>query len=119
MIHDEIYRIQKKGPVTVVCILEEKLYQDAVVPFQEGMIQLLEADEKLIVVDLSLVEVMNSSGIGVLILLWDRMSEIDGHLILTGMRPFLLELFQRMRLDLIFHIAENEEEAIRLMEERK
>lgn len=119
MIESNILSLQEKNGTILVTILEPKLYQDAVIPLQTAMIRLLDNEERHIIVDLSNVEVINSSGIGVLILLWDRLSEMGGHLILAGCCALLRELFERMRLDLIFHTADSVEEALDLMEERK
>jgi anti-sigma B factor antagonist len=107
-VHDE-------GGATVVRVIEKKLYQNTVVPFQKRMVSLIDAGKKKLVVNLSEVEVMNSSGLGVLILTWDRLSKEGGRLVIAGLCPMMEELFQRMRLDLLFTLAGTEDEALRLI----
>jgi len=107
-----VFHIKEKSGVVIIRVTEKKLYQDVVTPFQNTMVSVLERGRKNIIVDLSEVDVMNSSGLGVLILVWDRLSRENGKLVITGLRRLMKELFQRMRLDLVFTLAENEEEAL-------
>ena len=110
-----ILRVEESGEITVIRITERKLYQNAVASFQEKMISLMDAGKRNLIIDLSEVEVMNSSGLGVLILTWDRLIKEDGKMVVTGLCPLMEELFQRMRLNLIFTMAESEEEAFRII----
>jgi len=104
---------EKKGDVTVVRLLESRLYQQAVGPFRETMLALVEQGIRKIVVDLSGVEVMNSSGLGVLILVWDRLSKKKGKMAVSGLNPLLRELFVRMKLVDLFQVTETVDQAIR------
>ena len=110
-----ILRVEESGEITVIRITEKKLYQNAVASFQEKMISLLDAGKRNLIIDLSEVEVMNSSGLGVLILTWDRLIKEDGKMVVMGLGTLMEELFQRMRLNLIFAVAETEEEAFRII----
>ena len=107
--------VQRRGKTTVVRVTRSKLYLDVVKPFQDTMVSLLESGEKRIVIDLSDVDVMDSSGLGVLILTWDRLRKEDGRFVVVGLRPIMEKLFQRMRFDLLFKIVESEAEALKLM----
>lgn len=107
--------VQRRGKTTVVRVTRSKLYLDVVKPFQDTMVSLLESGEKRIVIDLSDVDVMDSSGLGVLILTWDRLRKEDGRFVVVGLRPIMEKLFQRMRFDLLFTIVESEAEALKLM----
>lgn len=107
-VHDE-------GDITVIRVTEKKLYQDVITPFQNTMVTILESGKSNLIVNLSEVDIMNSSSLGVLILAWDRLSKEGGNLIITGLRPMMDELFQRMRLNLLFTLAETEEEAFCLI----
>ena len=114
-----ILRVEESGEITVIRINEKKLYQNAVASFQEKMISLMDAGKRNLIIDLSEVEVMNSSGLGVLILTWDRLLKENGKMVVMGLCPLMEELFQRMRLNLIFTMAETEDEAFRIIRGNK
>ena len=107
--------LEESGDVTIIRITEKKVYQDTITPFQEKMVSLMDEGRRNLIVDLSEVDVMNSSGLGVLILTWDRLSQEDGKLVITGLGSLMEELFQRMRLDLIFTVAKTTEEALQII----
>ena len=112
---ESIFSVEEVNDVTLVRLIEKKLYQNVVTPFQTGMIALLDKGTRKLVIDLSEVDVMNSSGLGVLILTWDRLNKEGGKLIVTGLCSLMEELFERMRLDLLFTLAKTNEEAFEMM----
>jgi anti-anti-sigma factor len=107
--------VHHEGEITVVRVTENKLYQNVVAPFQNTIVSLLDDGKKNLIINLTEVDVMNSSSLGVLILAWDRLSKDNGKLVIAGLCPLLDELFQRMKLDLLFQIAKTEDEAILLL----
>ena len=111
----KMLQIEESGDITIIRITEKKLYQDTITPFQEKMVSLMNEGRRKLIVDLSEVDVMNSSGLGVLILTWDRLSQEDGHLVITGLGSLMEELFKRMRLDLIFKVVKTTEEALQII----
>ena len=113
--NQSVCTVHQEGEITVVRITEKKLYQNAVIPFQNTIISLLDGGNRILIVNLAEVEVMNSSSLGVLILAWDRLSREEGKLLITGLCPLLDELFKRMKLDLLFQITKTEDEAVRLL----
>lgn len=114
-----ILEMDERDGTTIITLQETKLYQSAVDVFHETMVSLLEKkDEKHgILIDLSRVEIMNSSGLGVLILTRDGLNRIDGKLVIVGLKPFMAELFKRMRLDLLFTIADTVDEGLAMLRE--
>jgi len=104
--------IQELDGVTVIRVREEKLYQSVVEQFREKMLRLVDEGKRLLVVNLSSVVLMNSAGVGVLILVWDLLRKDGGEMVLSGLSPLMQELFQRMRLDTYFPVTESEAEAI-------
>jgi anti-sigma B factor antagonist len=108
-----------KGAITVeefpeyllVQIKIRKLYRQTVQTFRERMFSLLEEGHSRIVIDLSEVEIMNSSGLGVLLHMWDTLSQVGGYMVVTGLGPLLTELFERMRLDELIPVAGSCKEA--------
>jgi anti-sigma B factor antagonist len=111
----KMLQIEESGDITIIRVTEKKLYQDTITPFQEKMVSLLDEGRRKLIVDLSEVDVMNSSGLGVLILTWDRLSQQDGNLVIAGLGSLMEELFKRMRLDLIFKVVKTTEEALQII----
>src|SRR5210317_605574 len=110
--------VKLSGDIAIITVKVKKLYQKVVGPFQEEMIAVVDQGYTRLIVDLSEVDVMNSSGLGVLIMLWDRLQKAGGRMIITGLRTLMYELFTRMRLDTLFPVANSREEAVKLMDKR-
>jgi len=108
-----------RNGITVVRVHEKKLYQNAVPRFREEVLGLVDRGRRLILIDLTGVEVMNSSALGVIILVHDRLSKEGGRLALCGLSPILNELFQRMHLGQLFPMLKGEEEGLALLSGQK
>ncbi len=115
----EILKIEQDEDIIVIRLVEKKMYQHAVAEFQEKIKMLLDQGVRFFVVDLSGVEVMNSSAIGVLILLSDSLRKQDGKMVVTAYNNLLKELFQRMRLDSLFPMIYEHDQAVRYMKDQK
>ena len=109
--------ITQKGEVVVLRLHEKRFYQHAVPELEEKVRMLIEQSQVKFCVDLSDVEVMNSSAIGILILLADYVKRADGRMAVTGFNPLLEELFKRMRLDTLFPLVRDQEEGLALLNE--
>jgi len=73
-------------------------------------------DEKAVrklVVDFRTVSFLSSSMIGVLVSLHKKAEEIDGEVILCGLKPNLKKVFEITGLHKLLHFADNEKEALR------
>jgi len=112
---ESFLQVEERGPITIAQIQEHKLYQNVVDPFQKSIINLVDNGKRQLVIDMSKVEVINSSGLGVLILLCDRLNKEGGKMVVMGLCPLIDELFERMRLYLLFKIVKTQEEAIAWM----
>jgi len=104
--------ITQKGEVIVLKLHEKRFYQHAVPELEEKVRMLIEQCQVKFCVDLSNVEVMNSSAIGILILLADYVKRAEGKMVVTGFNHLLEELFKRMRLDTLFPLIRDREEGI-------
>jgi anti-sigma B factor antagonist len=107
--------LDTRNGVTVVRVNEKKLFQRAAQAFRSDMLGLLEQGHRLLLLDLSLVAVMNSSALGVVILSYDRMNREDGKFVLCGLSPILEEVFVRMHLNELFPVVRTEDEGISLL----
>lgn len=108
----EILRIEHDEHVVILRLTEKKLYQHAVPEFQETVKRLVEQGKTHYLIDLSIVELMNSSALGVLILLADGVRKNNGRMVVTGYNRLLEELFERMRLDTLFQMIKDPQAAL-------
>ena len=78
---------------------------------KQDLVQLAESGVKHVIVNLSKVEYLDSTGLGVLIGGLKRMREHDGNMALVGPGMRILRIFEITGLDKIFDIYPTEEEA--------
>lgn len=99
------------GPVLCVTVLGESITErEAGILYDETEAQV---DERCtaIVVDLGHVMVMTSAGIGTLVRVHKRISERKGSLVVCGLSEELVELFKLTRMDKLFAVAGNRDDA--------
>lgn len=80
--------------------------------FQQELMAVLGKDPQRIVVDLSAVSYMDSSGVASLVKLLSRCSRQSVTLKLAGMTPRVRSVFEITKLDSVFEIIDDVEEAV-------
>ena len=83
------------------------------------MISILEGGANELVVDLTNVEYLDSTALGVLIGGLKRMRERDGNMVLVCPSPRIRRVFEITGLDKIFDMSNSEEEALEAMERKE
>jgi anti-sigma B factor antagonist len=78
---------------------------------KQDIVKLAEGGVKHVIINLSKVEYLDSTGLGVLIGGLKRLRESDGNLVLVGPGMRILRIFEITGLDKIFDIFSTEEEA--------
>ena len=78
---------------------------------KQHLVSLVESGVKRVIVNLSKVEYLDSTGLGVLIGGLKRLREGDGNLVLVGPGMRILRIFEITGLDKIFDIYATEQEA--------
>ncbi len=111
----DILIVEKRNTIVIVRVQESRLYQHTINPLRDKIMSLVDSGESKLVVDLSGVDVMNSSALGVLILVWDRLNRSGGRMVISGLCPLMAELFNRMKLNVLFPVVNTEKEALRLL----
>ena len=96
----------------IVTIQEKRIYLGITDLFREDMLSVLDQDFNELIIDLEHVAVMNSAGLGVLIMAQDTIKKRGGKIKLTHLQPLMHEIFARMRLDTLFEIYDSVDEAL-------
>jgi anti-sigma B factor antagonist len=88
---------------------ESRAYREAVQRVADGR------PRPLIAVDLGRVDVLSSTGVGLLIALRRRVTDAGGRLVLFDVRPEVRSILQTTALDRLFLIAEDRASALALL----
>ncbi|MBN1347894.1 STAS domain-containing protein [candidate division KSB1 bacterium] len=105
-------KVHKKNSVTVVEVLERRIYLMVTEIFKEELLSVIEQGNHNLVIDLKNVAVMNSAGLGVLILSRDILTKKQGIIKLSNLQSLMHEIFSRMKLDTIFELYATPEDAL-------
>jgi anti-anti-sigma factor len=109
--------IENTGDITVIKVLERRVFLKISDQFRDEVVRIIDSGAHRVIFDLSIVHVMNSSGLGVLILARDMLQKKGGKLVLCGLLKVMDEIFSRMHLDNFFVICRNVSEAIEVVRE--
>ena len=109
--------VASKGDVNIITVKERRIFLQIAEAFREELVTFIDQGANRLIIDLSRVSVMNSSGLGVLILARDKLRKRNGKIVLCGMQHVMAEIFSRMHLDSFFAIVPDLEGAIRLLQE--
>lgn len=106
--------VSANGPVTVARIVDKKILDDACIQELGGeILGLIDHDgHRSLALDFGNVEYLSSSALGKLITLDRRMKGHKGRLVLCGIRPEILEVFQITKLNKVFDIRTDVAEAL-------
>ena len=111
--HHQRIEVSCTGPVTVVRFIDRKIEDPNVHELGNELFALVEQDSRRsIVLNFSHVEFLSSAALGKLLTLDRRLKAADGHLKLCCIRPEILEVFQITRLNKVFDIRSDEQEAV-------
>jgi anti-sigma B factor antagonist len=107
-------RVEFHGSVVVATLTDEKILDEAQLKGLEGSFMPLIKQTPAIqlIVDFSTVQFLTSSVLGLLIRLSKKVYEAQGKLRLCSISPKILEIFRITRLDKIFEIFPNVDEAM-------
>jgi anti-sigma B factor antagonist len=104
----------KHGKVMVVRVLESRMDIRDVDDFKAAMAGYIGKGSKLIALDLSGVDFIDSSGLGAIVSSLKLLGG-EGDLVISGATPTVLSLFKLTRIDRVFTLVETEEDALRTL----
>ncbi len=111
----ETIALEETEKALVIHVLPQRVFLSIADKFKEEVKTILDNNPQNLIINLSRVNVMNSSGLGVLILARDRMLKKGGKLILCGLRSVMKEIFNRMQLEIFFTFADDVEIALGML----
>jgi anti-sigma B factor antagonist len=105
------FDVKKQGDVTVIDV-EGQLIVGNRQELKQKVLEELESGARKFLIDFSGTGYIDSSGLGVLVSLSKKIREQGGELRLANLNDDLRTLFELTKLDTLFHIANNREEAL-------
>ena len=105
------FTAQPSGDVIVVKVHVERLDAYLAPEFKAKLVHLVQSGHERIVIDMATLEFIDSSGLGALIAGLKALGG-RGEIVLCGITPRLLSLFQLTHVDKLFHIFDSVEVAV-------
>ena len=105
------FTAQPQGDVVVVTIHTKRLDAHLAPEFKDRLLQLVQSGHERIIMDMTVLEAIDSSGLGALIAGLKALGG-RGEMVLCGITPRLLSLLQLTHVDKLFHMFESVEEAV-------
>ncbi len=105
---------KKVGEVLVVLPREKRIDASVSTGFKGRMVDWINQGNKRIVLDLSEVDFIDSSGLGAIVSSLKTLGT-DGDLVICGIRETVMGLFKLTRMNRVFQIFNDESEAIKAL----
>jgi len=105
---------KKVGDVLVVLPREKRIDASVSTGFKGKMVDWINQGNRRIILDLSHVDFIDSSGLGAIISSLKTIGS-DGDLVICGVRETVMSLFRLTRMNRVFQIFTSEQEALREM----
>lgn len=99
------------GDALIVTPLEERLDAGIATDFKEQMAGLIASGNTKIVLNLSRVEFIDSTGLGAIVSSLKHMG-VRGDLVVYGLRETTMTLFRLTRMDRVFRVFDSEQQAV-------
>lgn len=101
----------KENGITILSI-EGNLDADGTLAMEEKVVGLLEGGETCLLFDFSGLDYINSSGLRVLVLAYQRLKKASGKVAICGIKDYIQEVFEVSGYDKIFPLYPNKNDAI-------
>jgi anti-sigma B factor antagonist len=110
------YTIEHKDNVVIFKIENQTVESSISTEFKAKMLILAQPDIDALVIDMSTVEAIDSSGLGALLLANRQLKDHEIPVILVGVRDFVRSLMSMTKIDEVFNFFPTVEEAINALE---
>jgi anti-sigma B factor antagonist len=108
--------IAEKGDVSILRALEKRIDAGISGELKERLAEMVEEGNRLIILDISMVEFLDSSGLGAIISGLKAIGE-DGKLVICGATDPVKSMFKLTRMDRIFEMYDTEAESLQAFEQ--
>ena len=105
------FTAQSRGDVVIVKVYARRLNAHLAPEFKTKLVYLVQSGHERIVIDMTALEFIDSSGLGALSAGLKALGG-RGEIVLCGITPRLLSLFTLTHVDKLFHIFDSIEEAV-------
>lgn len=103
--------IKEEKNITIVAVLDSRLDASIAPEFKSQMEEIIHQGNQQIILDISAISFMDSSSLGAMVGVLKAMGN-NGKLVITGSSGIVLELFRLTRMDRVFTLANDEDEAM-------
>jgi anti-sigma B factor antagonist len=105
---------RKQGDAIIVNVLSNRLDAQGADEFKEKLSGLISDGNRSIILDISRVDFVDSSGLGAMVSVFKAIGE-DGEMVICGSSEAAMRMFKLTRMNRVFRIFENEEDAVRAL----
>jgi anti-sigma B factor antagonist len=106
-----------KSGILIVRPLEKRIDAATATQFKQKMSEWIDAGNRRIVLNLSEVDFIDSSGLGAIISGLKKLGD-DGNLVICVIKETVMSLFRLTRMDRVFDLFESEEDAVKALSEK-
>lgn len=106
------YKLEKNGDIVTLNLAGRLVDKVEAIEISVDIEEELSQGHNKFIIDLSELEYMNSTGLNILINLMNKTRENKGEAVITGSKPRILSLFSVTKLNTVFKICADKEEAL-------
>lgn len=110
------YTIEHKDNVVIFKLENQTVESSISTEFKAKMLILAQPDIDALIIDMSMVDAIDSSGLGALLLANRQLKDHEIPVILVGVRDFVRSLMSMTKIDEVFNFFPTVEEAINALE---
>ncbi|MEC4721907.1 STAS domain-containing protein [Noviherbaspirillum sp. CPCC 100848] len=107
----ELIEVSRERDIAIIKPQLKRIDASVALSFKEAVLKVVESGEKAIVLDLELVQFMDSSGLGAIVSVLKALGT-RGLLAVCNVKGAVLSLFKLTRMDKVFLIAETPSDAV-------
>lgn len=107
---------QKNENGVTILAIQGRLDPAETQEMEKKVLEAVDSDDKRLLFDFSELEYINSSGLRVLVMAYQRMKQNNGNVAICNIRDYILEIFEISGYDKIFSIFPSKEEALKSFE---
>lgn len=108
--------LQSNENGTTIITISGRMSPEETQELEKKVLEVVDSDEKCLLFDFSELEYINSSGLRVLVMAYQRMKQAKGKVAICSIRDYILEVFEISGYDKIFPIFPNREKALEEMD---